>query len=136
MKKSKIIILLTILLYIPLLISNPLYAEESKTSVVLYLFWSYGCPHCAKEKEFLSAIKKKYPKLEIKDYEVSSNPASRELLITMSKSYGINPSGVPVTFVGDRGIVGFNEEVANQIEQTIKSCIKKICQDPLFYKKY
>ncbi len=135
MKKNKIIIFFTIIFYISLVLSIPLYAE-SKTSVVLYLFWGDGCPHCAKEKEFLSAIKKKYPKLEIKDYEVWSNPASRELLMTMSKSYGINPNGIPVTFVGDRGIVGFNEEVANQIEQAIKACIKKICQDPLFYKKY
>lgn len=135
MKKVKILIFLAILGF-ALLVSSTYSFAENKKSVVLYLFWGDGCPHCAKEKEFLSSIKKKYPKLEIKDYEVWSNPASRELLITMSKSYGINPTGVPITFVGDKGIVGFNEEVANQIEQTIKSCIKKICQDPLFYKKY
>lgn len=109
---------------------------ENKKSVVLYLFWTDGCPYCAKEKEFLKEIKKKYPKLEIKDYEVSSNISARELLTTMSKSYGINPSGVPVTFVGDKGLVGFNEEIAKELEKTIKICLKKVCDDPLFYKKY
>ncbi len=138
MKFLRLHISLILILSLIFLSINSTVAEnkkDNKKSVVLYLFWREGCPHCEKEKEFLYSIKKKYPKLEIRDYEVISNLASRELLMTMSKSYGINPSGVPVTFVGDKGIVGFDEEVARQIEDTIKACLKKVCQDPLFYKK-
>ncbi len=108
--------------------------QEAKKQVVLYLFWREGCPYCEKEKQFLSTMKKKYSSLEIRDYDIISNIASRELLMTMSKSYGINPSGVPVTFVGNQGFVGFNEEIASQIEKNIKYCLKNTCQDPLFYK--
>ncbi len=137
--KLNILHILFILIFsITLLLINSAIAEnkkDNKKSVIIYLFWKEGCPYCEKEKEFLSSLKKKYPKLEIRDYEVLSNIASRELLMTMSKSYGINLSGVPVTFVGDKGIVGFDSDVANQIEDTIKTCLKKVCPDPLFYKK-
>lgn len=109
---------------------------ESKKVVILYFFWGEGCPYCLKQKLFLSSLKKKYPELEIKDYEVWHNQAPRDLLMTMAKSYGINPSGVPVTFIGDRSFVGFNDEIASKIEETLKFCLKKVCEDPLFYKKY
>ncbi len=125
--------LLSIIIFLALSSSG---FADSKKNVILYLFWKEGCPYCVKEKEFLSVLKKKYPKLEIRDYDVLSNMASRELLMTMSRSYGINPSGVPVTFIGDQGFVGFDEEIGSQIEKIIKSCLKKACEDPLFYKKY
>lgn len=108
--------------------------SESKKPIVLYFFWGDGCPHCAKEKEFLKKLKSKYPQLEIKDYEVWYNKAPRDLLLTMSKSYGINPNGVPVTFIGDKSFIGFNSEIAVQIEQTLKFCLKNTCEDPLYKK--
>lgn len=136
MNDAKRLLISLILISSAILLICSVASAESKNKVILYFFWGDGCPHCAKQKEFLSVIKKKYTKLDIKDYEVWSNPASRELLLTMSKSYGITPSGVPVTFIGDKGFVGFNEEIGKEIEKTIKACLKKICEDPLFYKKY
>lgn len=106
--------------------------SENKKPVILYFFWAEGCPYCAKEKYFLSNLKKKYPSLEIKDYEVSYNPAARQLLQTMSKAYNINPSGVPVTFVGNKALVGFSEKTASQIEENIRYCLKTTCGDPLY----
>lgn len=106
----------------------------SKNSVILYFFWTEGCPFCAKEKEFLKFMKSKYPELEIKDYEVGYNIYARQLLQTLSKAYNINPSGVPITFIGDSAIVGFTENTANQIEKAIKHCVKNSCIDPLYKK--
>lgn len=127
-------IFLLIFIFLMVLCLNFSFAENKKP-VILYFFWAEGCPYCEKEKIFLENLKKKYPKLEIKDYEVSYSQASRELLMTMSKIYGIKPTGVPVTFIGDKGFIGFNEEIASKIELILKSCLKKICEDPLFYKK-
>ncbi|MDI1471258.1 MAG: hypothetical protein QMD43_06910 [Thermodesulfovibrio sp.] len=133
-KLSRFTLFMTALLIFAFLSTNFAFAENK--SIILYFFWGEGCPHCEKEKEFLNSLKKKYPKLQIKDYEVWHNQAPRQLLFTMSQSYGISPSGVPVTFIGDKAFVGFNEEIAKQIEQTLKYCLKKICEDPLFYKKH
>ncbi|MEN2985841.1 MAG: glutaredoxin domain-containing protein [Thermodesulfovibrionaceae bacterium] len=102
--------------------------------MILYFFWADGCPHCAKQKEFLNILKKKYPQLHIKDYEVWYNPASRQLLQTMAKAYNINPTGVPVTFIGNKALVGFSEKVANEIESVLRQCLKSLCEDPLYYK--
>ncbi|GAB6184452.1 hypothetical protein JCM13991_21930 [Thermodesulfovibrio hydrogeniphilus] len=135
MKMAKKILYILLVLTCLIVFSGISFAEAKK-QVTLYLFWREGCPYCEKEKLFLSQIKKKYPTLEIKDYDVISNIASRELLMTMSRAYGINPSGVPVTFIGNQGFVGFNEEIASQIEKNIKYCLKNICQDPLFYKSH
>lgn len=106
---------------------------KDKKPVILYLFWAEGCPYCAKEKIFLSELKKKYPSLQIKDYDVSV-PASVELLKTMSKAYKINPTGVPVTFVGSKALIGFSEKTASQIEEAVNYCLKNICEDPLYKK--
>ncbi|MCX7988569.1 MAG: hypothetical protein N2647_03920 [Thermodesulfovibrio sp.] len=107
---------------------------ENKKSVILYFFWGEGCPYCEKQKEYLKSLKNKYPQLEIKDYEVWHNQAPRELLITMSKAYGINPNGIPVTFIGDKSFIGFNHDIATKIEQTLKLCLKNKCEDPLYKK--
>lgn len=133
MIKVKIISLLIIFLFAS---SINLSFAENKKSVVLYFFWAEGCPYCEKQKNFLTELKKRYPRLEIKDYEVLYNQAPKELLMMMSKSYGINPTGVPVTFIGDKSFIGFNQEIASKIELILKSCLKKTCEDPLFYKKY
>lgn len=135
MKNKLLTILSTVSLCLFLIASTSFSGSSSKNSVLLYFFWGDGCPHCAKEKEFLSVLKKKYPQLEIKDYEVWYNLASRQLLLTMSKSYNINPSGVPVTFIGDKAFIGFSEKTASQIEETLKYCLKNTCKDPLYYKK-
>lgn len=128
LKKFIFLILIAVLF---LFISSA--SGKDKKPVLLYLFWAEGCPYCAKEKIFLSDLKKKYSSLQIKDYEVSL-PASIELLRTMSKAYNINPTGVPVTFIGNKAFIGFSEKTASQIEETIKYCLKNTCEDPLYKK--
>lgn len=131
MRYLKKFIVLTLIAVLFLFISSA--SGKDKKPVLLYLFWAEGCPHCAKEKIFLSDLKKKYSSLQIKDYEVSL-PASIELLRTMSKAYNINPTGVPVTFIGNKAFIGFSEKTASQIEETIKYCLKNTCEDPLYKK--
>jgi len=87
-----------------------------------------------KRERFFNSNEKKYPFLEIKDYEISYNPASWQLFQTMANSYKISPTGVPVTFIGDNALVGFSEKTGMQIEQAIKYCIKNSCEDPLYKK--
>jgi len=131
MKLGKIIISFIVLSFF---VFNSFAQAGQKKSVLLYFFWRQGCPYCAKEKDFLTLMKKKYPFLEIKDYEISYNPASWQLFQTMANSYKISPTGVPVTFIGDNALVGFSEKTEMQIEQAIKYCLKNSCEDPLYKK--
>lgn len=131
--KFNYLIILVVILSILMLSFTPSFGE-SKKSVILYFFWGEGCPYCEKQKVYLNSLKNKYPQLEIKDYEVWHNQAPRELLITMSKAYGINPNGIPVTFIGDKSFIGFNNDIATKIEQTLKLCLKNKCEDPLYKK--
>ncbi len=102
---------------------------EIKTTI--HFFWGQGCPYCEKEKLFLEEMKRKYPELEIKSYEAWSNPANAKFLQDLGKAYGIKIQGVPVTFIGDfKPIVGFSENMKQDIENKIKNCIEKKCIDP------
>ncbi|MEM7825328.1 MAG: thioredoxin family protein [Candidatus Aenigmatarchaeota archaeon] len=78
-----------------------------KENKCIYFFWGRGCPHCAEEKPFLEELKKKYPKIEIYDFEVYYNYENTRLWREVCKKYNTEPSGVPMTFIGDKVFIGF-----------------------------
>ncbi len=76
----------------------------------VYFFWGEGCPHCHAESIFLEKIKKDYPNIEIKAYEVYNNEENYKLLENMLEQRGNRVTGVPVTILGEQIIVGFGKE--------------------------
>jgi len=98
--------------------------------VIIYVFRGEGCPYCRAEMNFLEEFKKEYPQVVVRDYEIYYNEENRLYLRQMAARYGMEPGGVPVTFIGDRHWVGFAESVAVQIEATVKSCLQTTCADP------
>jgi glutaredoxin len=99
-------------------------------SVKIYFFWGKGCPHCAEEKQFLNELKQQYPFLEIQDYEVWYDKENAALLVKMAEAYKLTTSGVPVTFIGKQGIVGFSQHTREELEHLIPRCISEPCIDP------
>ncbi|MEM5793963.1 MAG: thioredoxin family protein [Candidatus Aenigmatarchaeota archaeon] len=79
----------------------------SPGKICVYFFWGQGCPHCAEEKPFLEELKKKYPNLEIYDFEVYYHPENVELWEQVCEKCNTQPSGVPMTFIGDKVFIGF-----------------------------
>ena len=104
---------------------------EAQEKVSLHLFWSYGCPHCQKEKVFLAKLVEKYPQLEIKDYEVSSSQINAALLKKAGDSLGVNVSGVPFTVIGQEYFVGYlnDETTGKEIEAAVNYALENDCQD-------
>lgn len=90
--------------------------------VTLEFFWAEGCPHCAKEKLFLSSIADKYPSLEIKSYEISQNYTNALLLSKRGRELKADVSGVPFTIIGKEYITGFasSETTGKHIESLIQ----------------
>ncbi len=115
------------------IIATPIIKAQtnSNNKVELYFFWGKGCPHCAQTKPFLEGLKKKYPTLEVKEYEVYFNKSNRELADKIARAYGGIIEGVPTIFINDKMIVGFNEKIAGEIESEVKYCEENKCLTPL-----
>ena len=84
-------------------------------TVNIHLFWSKGCPHCAKEKIFLDELEKKYPELEVISYETTGDSRNIALLKKVGKVLSADTSGVPFTVIGDKYFIGyFNDSVTGK----------------------
>ncbi len=76
------------------------FAEE-KEKVEVKVFWSYGCPHCTKEKEFLEKLVAANGNIIFKSYEVSQNVENLRLLKRHGEELSADISGVPFTVIGE-----------------------------------
>ena len=119
MLKKKIVLLLLLLL--PTLVS----AKE----VNLYLFHGDGCPHCAKEREYLKEIEKEYDDVNIHLYEVWYDTDNQELMEKVKKELNSSTNYVPLTIIGDKYTVGFNDNTKLMIKNNIEKCLKEECED-------
>lgn len=119
-KKILFIILIT-LIFIPNI-------KAKENEVNLYLFYSSTCPHCAREKEYLNEIEKKYKNVNIYKYEVSEE-GNNHLFDLVDKSLNDNNQYIPYTIIGTNSLVGFNDYTKDKIEEYIKECSKYECMD-------
>jgi len=98
---------------------------------VLVDFYGEGCPHCAKLDVFLEDLQEKYPDLEVKKFETYFNQENRDLFEKISSGYGVEIEGVPSVFIDDEVFVGFNNDIGSKIEEKVKECESKECENPL-----
>lgn len=113
MKKSKFLIILS-LVFLILLSFSSVKAQE-KTEIDF--FYSPTCPHCKNENKFLDSLEQKYPEIQINRFEVSKNI---DLLKSFYQKYNVPKQEqglVPITFMRDNYFLGFNQEVAQNLEQ-------------------
>ncbi|MBU0999096.1 hypothetical protein KKG24_02185, partial [Patescibacteria group bacterium] len=94
--------------------------------IQIHFFYSAICPRCAEEKEFLKNLEKKYPEIEVKEYEVIYNSENQKILKDFYEKYEVpekERGWVPVTFTPTKYFVGFNQQVAENIESCLRECI-------------
>ncbi|HWR72865.1 MAG TPA: hypothetical protein VN604_06825, partial [Nitrospirota bacterium] len=103
--------------------------DAPAVKVVVYLFWGNGCPHCAQEETFLASLKKKYPMMEIRGFEVWKDKKNADFFHTVMKAAGAKSVGVPATIVGDRLFFGFNPRTAKAIEDSLVKCLEQGCPE-------
>ncbi len=80
-------------------------AQECSALQVQF-FYSKTCPHCQNEKPLLEKIDRLCEEVDVSFYEISQESTQWE---RTAKQYNVSPSGVPLTFVGDRAFIGFSE---------------------------
>ena len=98
-------------------------AEDSAAPVTLVLFHGEGCPHCAAERDFLKGLAERHPDLVIEQYEVWNDEANRALLKDTAERLGFEATGVPVTVLGERVWIGFDDAKATVIESAVKAAL-------------
>jgi len=114
--------------------NNPNFNESAglttEKKVAIYFFWGDGCPHCDNQKSFMAKWIEKYPDIEIKTYETWGNDSNKAILEGLAKAYGANVQGVPMTFIGDKYWVGYNDGLGAEMENKINECLANACENP------
>jgi len=87
---------------------QPIHAADK--TIIIYLFWTQGCPHCAHEKEFLARLHRADPYIKIVALELSGNPGNRELFQKVGKALNADISSVPFTVIGTQYVLGWQDE--------------------------
>lgn len=105
----------------------PVFVQAKEVN--LYLFHGDGCPHCAKEREYLEQLKDKYPSLQVHLYEVWYKEENQELLKKVKSALNSDSNYVPFTVIGEHYMVGFNENTKTTIEKNIATCLEEGCED-------
>lgn len=99
-------------------------------NVDLYLFWGDGCPHCAKEKAFLSKILPNYPSVKLNTYEIYHSQVNVDLMQQAADKLNVDAGGVPFLIIGDKDFVGYADGTTDkEIELQIKHCLENSCSD-------
>lgn len=99
MKKKILILFLALFIFIPFV---------NAKEVTIYLFHSETCPHCKKEREFLSTLED----VNIEEYEIGTYS---KLLTKVRNNLNIDSSGVPLTIIGSDYKVGFSDDIKEEI---------------------
>ena len=110
-----------LILLIALLLVIPTSVNASETVIDIYLFYSNTCPHCAKEKEYLSDLQENDPNINVYTYEVSENQENSDLLDKVQTLIDGETPYVPYTVIGSEYRVGFNNSTKLEIENIIKT---------------
>jgi glutaredoxin len=105
-------------------------AGQGGQPVTIYFFWGDGCPHCAEAKPFLAGLTQRFPRVEVRDFEVWYHEENQEPLIRMAAKFGFEPSAVPTIFIGDRYWVGYaRDPIGKEIEAYVGACLISGCPD-------
>ena len=93
----------------------------SESAEQLVVFHGRGCPHCARELEFLAGLTDRWPDLDIAAYEVWHDETNEALFRRFAAEHGVEASGVPTTFLAGRVWIGFTDATGRDIEAVVAS---------------
>ena len=95
-------------------------AEPAAPLLEMHYFWGDGCPYCALQDRWLEDIERHYPQLVVHRYEVWNNRANLQLFQQFAATRGMEARGVPATFLGSEVWIGFSEQIADEMETSIR----------------
>jgi len=120
----------TAILFLSLVFFGAGFAFAQTKKVEIYFFYNPTCPRCIKETSFLEDLKIKYPELKITKFEIFK-PENIDLVYRFYKKYNVPSQSygyVPVTFIGEKYFIGFDEKdgtIGKNIENEIINLINQ-----------
>ncbi|HSI94036.1 MAG TPA: thioredoxin family protein [Jiangellaceae bacterium] len=111
-----------------LVVASSLPAAASD-EVTIVFFWGDGCSYCATEHAFLDELAAEVPHVVVLDYEVWQHAENLLLFEETAHRYGIEPTAVPTTFLGEQAWVGFDERIAAEIRAAVLAATGTISAD-------
>lgn len=94
--------------------------EEPLTLVV---FHGDGCPHCARELQFLVGLQERWPDLRIEMYEVWYDESNQELFRQVAADHGFEAGSVPTTFLNGTYWIGYSDLTGEDIEAAVAAVL-------------
>ncbi|TAN53547.1 MAG: hypothetical protein EPN19_09020 [Betaproteobacteria bacterium] len=106
-------------------------AAQPSGVVEVYVFWAKGCPHCERELEFLKRLEATEPRVRVNALEVSGDAANRAALVAVAERLALADLSVPLTFVGDAHLVGYDRDATTgaELRRLIEHCAAHDCAD-------
>jgi len=95
--------------------------SSAQENVAVDFFYSSTCSHCQREQKFLDEMQDKYPDVQINRFSISERE-SVDLLKEYYLDYSIPQKyygTVPITFIGEEHFIGFNDSIAEKIENCL-----------------
>lgn len=125
---KKIVFIICSVFFIFLFATN---IKAQSKNIDLYLFYGDGCPHCAKEEEFLEYLENTKDNIKIHRFEVWNDSDNAELLREVADTLGVKVSGVPFLVIGDKSVSGFYNArtTGKKIENIIEDYEINGCSD-------
>ncbi len=104
--------------------------SSATEQVTVYLFHLETCPHCVAERQFLQKLREEMPQITITELEVS-DPVNLKIMQEAGKKLSFDISGVPVTVIGNKTILGFDTEeiTGKSIKEAVNECADTTCED-------
>ncbi len=106
-------------------------AVSEERTVNVYFFWRDGCPHCEREKDFLTRWQGEETRVRVHYLEISREPDNYEVFAALVRQFRIERPGVPLTVVGETFFDGYNDESTTgaAIKSAASDCFQVLCRD-------
>jgi hypothetical protein len=102
-------------------------AAAAADAVDVHLFWAVGCSHCEREIEFLDRLAAANPGVRVHKLEVSRSRANARLMVQAAERLGVEAGSVPLTVIGERAWVGYDEAIGREIAVHVAACLAAGC---------
>ncbi len=106
--------------------SNVSDIKYDDNKINIYMFWGDGCPHCEEEWKFLKRIAPKYyDKIHVYGFEVWNHEENINIMNEIKDKLNISEDvGIPLTIIGEKYYVGYDESYNKEILNLIKNNYK------------
>lgn len=93
-----------------------------ENDIIIYIFYGEKCPYSHQEKEFLAEnVIGIYENIDIKMYEQWYEKKNTLLGESVRESFDLEGDYVPLTIIGTEYILGYSEEIGEEIIELIES---------------